>query len=100
MSRDDLFSFFTTLLISVTAARIAEATGYSDGAVSLVKNGKYQGDDTIFLQAVFSIYGKWDCPVQGGEVNLQECRAVMSRPYSAARVRQWAVCQKCHRRQP
>ncbi|BDV42409.1 hypothetical protein GURASL_13320 [Geotalea uraniireducens] len=98
MSRDNLFSFFITLLKTEPAAQIAAATGYSQGTVSQVKNGKYQGDDTIFLQAVFAVYGKWQCPNLGTDVDLQQCRAEMAKPYSAGRVRQWAVCQQCERR--
>lgn len=98
MSRDALFNFFTTLLTKVPAAEIARATGYTNATVSLVKNGKYQGDDSTFLQAVFAIYGKWHCSALGAEVGLQECRAEMTKPYSAGRVRQWAACQQCERR--
>lgn len=99
MSRDDLFSFFITLLKTVPAARIADATGYSAPAVSQVKNGIYKGDDAIFLQAVFAIYGKWPCPALGSDIDLGQCRAEMAKPYSAGRVRQWAACQNCERRQ-
>lgn len=99
MSRNDLHSFLITLLGTVSAARIADATGYSDAAISQVKNGRYAGDDTIILQAVFAVFGKWDCPALMIVIGLDECRAEMARPYSSGRVRQWAICQKCDRRE-
>jgi len=97
MSRDDLYSFFIELLKTVSGADIARATGYSSGAISAVKNGKYQGDDTIVLQAVFAIYGNWHCPALNRTIGLAECQTERVRPYSAGRIRQWAACQNCDR---
>lgn len=98
MSRNELHAFFLQLLKKVRPADIARATGYTPGAISGVKNGNYTGDDTLVLQAIFAIYGRWHCPAGEMEVGLEECRAEMARPYSAGRIKQWAICQKCDRR--
>jgi hypothetical protein len=98
VNRDELFKFFIELLKTVRGVDIANATGYSDGAISAVKNGKYNGDDTLVLQAIFAVYGKWHCSALGETVGLAECQKEMAKPWSAGNIKQWALCQKCERR--
>lgn len=102
MNRDDLYEFFITLLATVSAAAIARKIGYSDAAVSNVKNNNYQkGDEMAVLTAIYNNYGRWDCPVQEGrEISADQCQTEQARPYSASRVQAWACCQKCERRKP
>lgn len=97
MSSDEQRAFFLELLKTVKAAEIAREVGVSDGLVSAVKKGKYTGDEAKFLAAVAHIYGKWPCPILG-EVGYQQCSEKQAEPYSAGRVKEWAVCQKCTRR--
>jgi len=98
MSREEQRAFFLAQLEKMSAARIARDTGYSDSTVSQIKNGKYMGDEGEFLARVVLVYGRWDCPVMGESIDYQTCVAEQARPYSAARVRQWAACQQCDRR--
>ncbi|MCM0081812.1 hypothetical protein L4X63_09445 [Geomonas sp. Red32] len=98
MSREEQRAFFMALLEREPAANIARETGYSDGTVSQVKHGKYKGDETAFLSKVLLIYGQWSCEALDATVSYKECAAEQTRPYSAGRVRQWAICQQCERR--
>lgn len=98
MSREELRAFFLAQLEKVGAAQIARDTGYSDSTVSQVKHGKYKGDENAFLSKVATVYGRWLCPIDDEEIDYKACSEEQARPYSAARVRRWATCQKCDRR--
>lgn len=97
MSREEQRSFFLAQLAKVTAAQIARDTGYSDTTVSQVKAGKYKGDEGAFLAKVLLVYGRWNCPIHG-EIDYKACNKEQALPYSAARVKTWALCQRCERR--
>jgi len=98
VSHEEQRAFFLSILQRLSAAQIARDTGYSDSTVSQVKNNKYPGDEAAFLDKVLLIYGSWNCAALGQEIDYKTCSSEQARPYSAARVRQWATCQQCGRR--
>lgn len=81
-------------------ARVAREIGYSDGAVSQVLSGKYQGDISNVLSKVEEVYGGQivDCPGLGLEIPLFKCGEWRRRPFAATnplRVTMYKACQKC-----
>ncbi|MGE4298934.1 MAG: hypothetical protein AB7E47_12980 [Desulfovibrionaceae bacterium] len=82
--------------------RVGALIGYSSTTINLVLNNTYKGSLQEVERRVRAIIMRVaiDCPLHG-EISGEECSRQQARPAStanAARVREYATCQRCEHR--
>lgn len=99
MNESDALKLLNQKVGELGQGEVATRIGYSKATVSLVINGKYNGNLNSVLLKVKEVFGglKVSCPVLG-EIDLAECAENKRQPFSASnplRVRLFKTCKTC-----